>query len=612
MRRWLLTRKIRKRKLNIGNYSTTGEGDLQKQKRFPTQVQKNTGNSCGMALIPWGWLIFFLSLWEILLLAQNPGLMSDDSGEMAASAYGLGLPHPPAYPFFNLMGHLVCWLPVGTVAFRLNLFSEFLVLASLSIILITCQKIIFDLPAISLDKGLERLLLAAMGIVFVSCRSVFAQSLTAKGCIYTSTLFLTSLVVFFHLVGRDKKIKNYLFLTFFIWAVGMGNHWQTQILWIPFFLLWIYEKRMIFTGRAITFSVTTIVIGISIYLYLPLRGNLNCSPSWGYPINFDLFYWVISRQLVSGSELWIQNSLFYFESISEIFRVIFYYWLPGFALLALLGAWRLWLWKRNLAFSLLCLSTPIFLAVFAIHEQQNTYLMHIYLVPLAGLTVIFGFLGFCYLLVLVNKKESQKIIILFFIFISLGWLLHVFRMENRNDYLLAEDFGENVLKNIPKGAILLADGDHYVMPIWYEKFVNQKRLDLIFEPSVFLLHGWGWKQLVDQSEDLKPAISSSDLFQERLDALTKFPRSHPLYYSLSTKYLEPALSKTPGYWVPNGLTYAWDAQRPPSEKTTKRLFETMKGERLRGLGYGANHALDPSSADIYRYYHSQAFLTEKP
>jgi hypothetical protein len=256
---------------------------------------------------------------------------------------------------------------------------------------------------------------------------------------------------------------------------------------------------------------------------------------------------------------------------------------------------------------LLCLSTPVFLAVFAIHEQQNTYLMPVYLVPLAGLASIFGFFGFFYLLILVNKKEIQRIIIMLFIFFSLGWLFHVFQMEDRSDYLLAEDFGENVLKNIPRGAILLADGDHYVMPIWYEKFVNQKRLDLIFEPSVFLLHGWGWKQLADQSEDLKPVITSSRLFQQRLDALTKFPRSHPLYYSLSTKYLEPALSKTPGYWVPNGLTYAWEAQRPPSKKTTKRLIETIKEERLRGLGYGINRVLDPSSADIYRYYHSQTF-----
>jgi hypothetical protein len=570
-------------------------------------IKKSPVNDPRMFFISWGWLAFFLSLWEILLLAQNPGLMSDDSGEMAASAYGLGLPHPPAYPFFNLLGHLVCWLPVGTVAFRLNLLSEFLVLASLSIVLITCRKILLGLPTISWDKRIDNLLLIVTGLVFVSCRSVFAQSLTAKGCIYTLTLLLTSMVVFFRLEDLNKSFRNYLFLAFYVWAVGMGNHWPTQILWVPFLLLWIHEKKAVLNVWAILFSINVVIIGLSVYLYLPLRANLNCLPSWGYPVDFHLFYWVVSRQLVSGVEFWIQNSFFYFESMLEILKVMFFYWFPGFVPLALFGLTYLWTRKRKSALSLLYLLMPVFLAVFAIHEQQNIYLMHVYLVPLAGLATIFVFCGFCYLLVLANNKEIQKIIILFLLLVSIGWFFRVFRIESKSDYFLAEDFGENVLKNLPRGALLLADGDHYVMPIWYEKYVNRKRLDLIFEPSVFLLHGWGWKQLADQSEDMKSVTVSSDLFQDRLDDLTKFPHSHPLYYSLSMKYLAPALAKTPGYWVPNGLTYAWEAQRPPSEKIKKLLFETMEDERLRGLGYEANHVLDPSSADIDRYYHSQAF-----
>ena len=54
---------------------------------------------------------------------------------------------------FHLPGHLVCWLPVGTVAFRLNLLSEMLVLTSLSIVLITCRKILLGVPAISLRSA---------------------------------------------------------------------------------------------------------------------------------------------------------------------------------------------------------------------------------------------------------------------------------------------------------------------------------------------------------------------------------------------------------------------------------------------------------------------------
>src|SRR5690242_14494689 len=99
-----------------------------------TQLQRS-------AKLPfWVWPVYFLILWQVLLRAQNPGLMADDSGEMAAAACNLGLPHPPGYPFFNLLGHLICQIPLGTFAFRLNLFSAFLTLFSLFLTLDVARR----------------------------------------------------------------------------------------------------------------------------------------------------------------------------------------------------------------------------------------------------------------------------------------------------------------------------------------------------------------------------------------------------------------------------------------------------------------------------------------
>jgi hypothetical protein len=311
--------------------------------------------------------------------------------------------------------------------------------------------------------------------------------------------------------------------------------------------------------------------------------------------------------LVAGIEPWVQNFPFYFESLLEILRVGLLYWLPGFVFLVLIGMGRLWFKEKKIFLSLSLLLVPIFFGIWAIHEQKNIYLIHAYLIPLAGLMVVFGFFGFRSLLALTDKKAAQWIMVLVLTFLSSGWLIHVFRVEDKNGYLLAGDFSENVMKQLPKGAILLAEGDHYVMPIWYEKYVNQKRRDLIFEPSVFLLHGWGWKQLADQSKDLTPVGTVSGLFQDRLDFLTKFPLSHPLYYSLSMQSLGPVLARMPGNWVSNGLTYGWESHKPAPLGIKKLLFQTIKDQRLRGLDYGVTHALDPSSADIYRYYDSQSF-----
>lgn len=353
-------------------------------------------------------------------------------------------------------------------------------------------------------------------------------------------------------------------------------------------------------------AATLVVLGVSLYLYLPLRAHLNCEPCWGYPINLSLFYWVVSRQLVAGVEHWVQSAAFYRESMGEMVRVLFLDWLPGFAILSLGGMILLWKQNRSLFYGLMALFTPIFLGIFAIHEEYNTYLLSVYLVSLAGLGTLFGFIALWRILEMIERPKTAMLLIVMLGLLSTWWLQHVFQFEDKSRYTLAEDFGTNVLKGLPRGAILLADGDHYVMPIWYEHFAEGERPDLVFEPSVFLYHGWGWKQLADQSEDLKPLVTSSNLFQDRLNALTRAYARHPLFYSLGREFMEPALEKMPGTWLPRGLAYAWEPGKPAVSEEQGQVSRIIAGERLRGLQYAQTVGeMDFSTQQIYRYYADQ-------
>src|ERR1700679_2982454 len=86
----------------------------------------------------WIWCFLGLVFWQVLLWAQSPSILMDDSGEMVAASWNLGLPHPPGYPLFDLLGHIFSWIPVGSVAFRFNLMSSVVVFLSFSIVLKTC------------------------------------------------------------------------------------------------------------------------------------------------------------------------------------------------------------------------------------------------------------------------------------------------------------------------------------------------------------------------------------------------------------------------------------------------------------------------------------------
>ena len=82
--------------------------------------------ACAMLLVLGGFALYAAT--------AVPGVFDGDYGELQYMPRLLGLPHPTGYPSFLLLGWLWSWLPLGTMAFRLNLFSAFW--ASLTLLLL--------------------------------------------------------------------------------------------------------------------------------------------------------------------------------------------------------------------------------------------------------------------------------------------------------------------------------------------------------------------------------------------------------------------------------------------------------------------------------------------
>src|SRR5829696_19628 len=52
-----------------------------------------------------------------------PALLLGDGAEFQTLAATLGMAHPTGYPIYLLLGKLFTWLPIGSVAYRVNLLS---------------------------------------------------------------------------------------------------------------------------------------------------------------------------------------------------------------------------------------------------------------------------------------------------------------------------------------------------------------------------------------------------------------------------------------------------------------------------------------------------------
>ena len=67
-------------------------------------------------------LCFTLSL-ALYIRTLAPGLLYGDSGEFQTLAYLLGHTHPTGYPIYLVLAKMATFLPLGDVAYRVNLFS---------------------------------------------------------------------------------------------------------------------------------------------------------------------------------------------------------------------------------------------------------------------------------------------------------------------------------------------------------------------------------------------------------------------------------------------------------------------------------------------------------
>jgi tetratricopeptide (TPR) repeat protein len=555
----------------------------------------------------WAWCLLGLAFWQVLLGAQNPSLMSDDSGEMIAASYCLGLAHPPAYPLFCLLGRLFSVIPVGTVAFRFNLLSSLFILFSFYFLGEACLAFTPGKKAPPVWFAVSACFFSLVSLF--SCRSIFSQALTAKGCVYTLTLLFLSVFLWMRVSNYKRGLApQQALLVLFLASLGLANHWESEVLWMPFIALWFYQEKVQWDMRRIFQGFSLILTGLSLYLYLPLRSALGARPAWGDPQTLRNFMWVVKREAFSepGTQHFLGLPV-YAASLRQYFEILSVYWIPGFAAAALIGLCYLWRRERPLFYSTLAFYLPVIFGVLTVMVKKAEYLMTVFLVPTQGLVFFWGFIGI--FLILRKLLEIHfKILIAAVVFLfgaGLFWTFLVFKREDKSRYYLASDFSINALKLLPSKSILLAEGDNYVVPLFYQRFVLGLRPDMVFIPSIFLAHPWGWNQLAEQNPLVAAAIQPTMLY-ERMEGLRRVQGSGGFFNTMDQSYLGTAATNIA--WTPWALEKVWVKTAPNPHWVSGHVFKLAGTERFRGLDadYGPE---DVTTFEIHHYYANQFFST---
>lgn len=560
-------------------------------------------------------VLVFVLAFGVYLLTLAPTVTLVDSGELILACHSLGIAHPPGFPLYLLIGHLFTRLPFGNVAYRLNLMSA--LFAALTTLPLFC--------AVRLAGKADRTHPLSLLPPFLSSL-FFAFSLTfwswaTVAEVYTLNTFLLSLVICLLLMwrvdGKEQTVGSpvhCLWLAAFIYGLALGNH-LTVLLLAPAVFYWLVVTagwRFLTTKKAFL-AGALLLLGASVYLYLPLRAAQNPTLNWGDPRTLEKLIWHVTGKqyrvnLFSSSLDHILGQAAYFGQL----------WLRQFtlvgALLSLIGLGRLWQRGRHfLIFTLLIVSFDVLYAVnYDIAEDIEAYYLPTFLV-----TAFWLGLGAAQVLAWAADKSpgSLAVATVLLVLSPLAPLWANYHVNDKSDYYIAYDYATNTLKHIEPGGLLLTRDWQLYSPLLYLQHVEGMRPDVAVIDTELLRRSWYYLYLQEQYPSLMAASRAG--VEDFLAQLYLFEHDQPYepaviqgrYIGMINAFIarsqaagrpvyltmnmEPGIGQ--GYtWAPEGLAfrlYSDTAYHPHGGAD----FE------LRGLANGTVH-LDPVAQQVRRDY----------
>ncbi|HXR27800.1 MAG TPA: DUF2723 domain-containing protein [Candidatus Baltobacteraceae bacterium] len=188
------------------------------------------------------------------------GVSFGDWAEAEVVPAVLGIMHPTGYPTYTLLGALVSAIPAGSAAFKANLLSGACTAAALATLTLILARL-----------GVRPLVGALVTLALGFTANIWLNSIHAE----VHTLHLLFVVLLLHrlLVWAQEQRPRDLWLGGLLLGLSFGNHMLTLTLAPEIVLgaLWLGRRTIKAQPRILLPAAFEFLIGLSVYLYLPLR-----------------------------------------------------------------------------------------------------------------------------------------------------------------------------------------------------------------------------------------------------------------------------------------------------------------------------------------------------
>lgn len=408
----------------------------------------------------------------------------NDSPETITSVHTLGISHPPSYPLHTMTAKVFTIMPLGNIGFRVNLFSAFLAVISILMVIRLLQMIVY--------RVLRKKTVFLFVFIPVFFFSVFFwdQAIEAKGGIFTLNFLFMAVLLYLSVKMLFNYRQKELYLFSFVLGLALCNHWPSVFPMLPAFIYFLNKQKQKITGRDFLISAGFIVLGLTPYLYLPIRAVANPPINWGDPESLQSFLWVVSRTVYSGSMTdtagyYIYQPLRFFKTLAGSFNILLLLLMPGI--------YYMYKVNRSLFKGLMLLGIFNFIAVSFIYRinKDIIWLLDIYYIPaFFTLFVFMAFGGVVFYESIKNKKVKTALYFVLGAVIAVQFYISYEKNNNRRNFIYY-DHAMNILQTIDQNAVYIGYEDNFTMPLYYPLIVEHKREDMKFITGNFFAYDWG-------------------------------------------------------------------------------------------------------------------------
>ncbi len=237
-----------------------------------------------------GAALFLLTFFVYLrTLAPSVAYLFDDSLEFQLLASRMAIAHQTGYPLYSLLIKLATFLPIGDVAYRVNLVSALCGALAIPFIYLAGRLLTHRFMNANNGSGeiLVRVPALIAALVFAFGETFWSQAVVAE--VYTLQALLTAILLWLVLrwsaaCERAASDQKPSLLPIAFWAGLMLTHHRMSVLILPALAVYVlsYDRSFLRQPRTLLKMALVFLLPLLLYAYLPIRGMVTSSLDGAY------------------------------------------------------------------------------------------------------------------------------------------------------------------------------------------------------------------------------------------------------------------------------------------------------------------------------------------